>query len=259
MPPLLLDDEDAVAIAIALTSTATSPVVGVAETSVQTLVKLEQILPGHLRERVRTLQSAITAGPVGTARIDAATLTTTAEAIREHERIGFDYRDRSGAERRRDAEPHALVTLGHRWYLVAWDRDRRDWRTFRLDRVGPGVTRGTPFRRRELPESPVDFVAARVSAGGRHEARVTLRVPAEEIAERAGWLWGSVVSVDETTCEFRTTDDDLDWLTLRVAMLGVDFEVRSPPELVEHMSAVARRLARGVGMELSERRRGAGA
>ncbi len=249
MAPLLLDDEDAIAIAVALTSAATSPVMGVGERSVQTLIKLEQVLPRHSRERVRTLEAAITAGPTGAARVDAERLTMTAEPIRDHERIGFPYRDRRGSERRREVEPHALVSLGRRCYLVAWDCDRRDWRTFRLDRAERVAGCRASFEPRQLPEEAAEFVAGRVEAAGQYEARVVLDVPADTIAERARWLWGSVEPIDDRTSEFRTTDDDLDWLTLRVAMLGVDFEVRSPPELIEHMSGVARRLAGGVGIQ----------
>ncbi len=250
MAPLLLEEEDAIAIAVALTGAATSPVIGVGERAVQALVKLEQVLPSHLRERVRTLQAAITAEPAGAALIDAGSLTAMAEAIRDRERIGFVYRDRAGNESRREVEPHALVSRGRRWYLVAWDRDRRDWRTFRLDRAERVAGRRTSFEARQLPEDPADFVAAHIGAGGRYEARVTLDVPAHEIAERARWLWGSVEPIDERTSEFRTTDDDLDWLTQRIAMLGVDFEIRSPPELIAHMSGVAERLARGVGASM---------
>ena len=137
MPPLLLDDDEAVAIAVGLRTAAGASVTGIEETSVRALVKLEQVLPPHLRRRVNALGSATRrspAGPDGT-QVDPEALTVIAGACRDRERLRFAYTARDGAETRRHVEPLSLVNLGRRWYLVAWDCDRRDWRTFRMDRI----------------------------------------------------------------------------------------------------------------------------
>ena len=135
MPPLLLDDDEAIAIAVGLGTAARASVTGIEETAVRALVKLEQVLPAHLRRRVRALGSATIAPPVAGPTVDPQHLTVIAAACRELECLRFAYRSRDGAESRREVEPHSLVNLGRRWYLVAWDRRREDWRSFRIDRL----------------------------------------------------------------------------------------------------------------------------
>jgi predicted DNA-binding transcriptional regulator YafY len=132
---------------------------------------------------------------------------------------------------------------------VAWDRGRDDWRTFRVDRLGAPAATGVRFRPRALPAADAGaFVAQRLSAApNRFEARVTLHASAPAVRARVPRYWGTIRPLDERTCEYRTGDDDLDWLALRIAMLGVDFEVHEPPELAEHLRAMARRLERAAG------------
>lgn len=164
MPPLLLDDDEAVAIAVGLSSAASSSVTGIEETAVRALVKLEQVLPSHLRRRVNALRSATATLAVSGPTIDAHVLTAIASARRDREHLRFVYRSREGTESRRRVEPHSLVNLGHRWYLVAWDCEREDWRTFRVDRLERPSPAGTRFARRELPDKdPAAYVAASLS------------------------------------------------------------------------------------------------
>jgi predicted DNA-binding transcriptional regulator YafY len=249
MPPLLLDDEEAIAIAVGLRTAARASVTGIEETSVRALVKLEQVLPAHLRRRVRALQSATTTLPAGGPTVDPQTLTVIAAACRDFECVRFAYRGRDGVASRREAEPHSLVNLGRRWYLVAWDRARRDWRTFRVDRLRGPASTGVRFTPRDLPaKDPASYVSQSLSAApNRYEARVTLHAPADTIRKRVPAYWGTIESLDDERCEYRTGDDDLDWLAVRVAMLGVDFDVHEPPELAEHLLLLARRLERAVG------------
>jgi predicted DNA-binding transcriptional regulator YafY len=249
MPPLLLDDDEAIAIAVGLRTAARASVTGIEETSVRALVKLEQVLPAHLRRRVRALQSATMTLPAGGPTVDPQSLTTIAAACRDCETVRFAYRGRDGTASRREVEPHSLVNLGRRWYLVAWDRGRRDWRTFRVDRLsGPAAT-GVRFAPRELPaKDAAAYVSQSLSAApNRYEARVMLHAPAEAIRKRVPPYWGTIEPIDDHRCEYRTGDDDLDWLAVRVAMLGVDFDVHEPPELAEHLRLLARRLARAAG------------
>jgi predicted DNA-binding transcriptional regulator YafY len=249
MPPLLLDDDEAIAIAVGLRTAARASVTGIEETSVRALVKLEQVLPAHLRRRVRALQSATMTLPAGGPTVDPQTLTTIAAACRDCESVRFAYRGRDGTASRREVEPHSLVNLGRRWYLVAWDRGRRDWRTFRIDRLSGPASTGVRFAPRELPgKDAATYVSQRLSAApNRYEARVTLHAPAETIRKRVSPHWGHIEPIDDQRCEYRTGDDDLDWLAVRVAMLGVDFDVHEPPELADHLRLLARRLARAAG------------
>jgi predicted DNA-binding transcriptional regulator YafY len=249
MPPLLLDDDEAIAIAVGLRTAARASVTGIEETSVRALVKLEQVLPTHLRRRVSALQSATTTLPAGGPTVDPQALTAIAAACRDFECVRFAYRGRDGVASRREAEPHSLVNLGRRWYLVAWDRGRRDWRTFRVDRLSGPASTGVRFTPRDLPATDAaSYVSQSLSAApNRYEARVTLHAPAGTIRKRVPAYWGTIEPLDDERCEYRTGDDDLDWLAVRVAMLGVDFDVHEPPELAEHLLLLARRLERAVG------------
>jgi len=246
MPPLLLDDDEAIAIAVGLRTAARASVTGIEETAVRALVKLEQILPAHLRRRVAALGSATFTLPVGGPTVDPQHLTVIAAACRDSECLRFGYRSRDGTESRREVEPHSLVNHGRRWYLVAWDRRRDDWRTFRIDRLAKPASTGVRFTSRRLPAKNAGAYVKQSITGApnRFEALVTLHAPAEEIATRVPSGWGIVAPIDARTCEYRTGDDDLRWLALRIAMLGVDFEVHEPPELVEYLQALARRLGR---------------
>jgi predicted DNA-binding transcriptional regulator YafY len=246
MPPLLLDDDEAIAIAVGLRTAARASVTGIEETSVRALVKLEQVLPAHLRRRVRALQSATMTLPAGGPTVDPQSLTVIAAACRDSERVRFAYRGRDGVDSRREVEPHSLVNLGRRWYLVAWDRGRQDWRTFRVDRLAKPASTGARFSPRDLPaKDAAAYVTQSISAAPtRYEARITLHASAEAIRERMPSQWGRIEPIDDRSCEYRTGDDDLDWLALRVAMLGVDFDLHEPPELAEHLIAMARRLRR---------------
>jgi predicted DNA-binding transcriptional regulator YafY len=254
MPPLLLDDEEAIAIAVGLRTAARASVSGIEETAVRALVKLEQVLPSHLRRRVAALGSATFTLPASGPTVDPQVLTVIAAACRDLECLRFAYRARDGTESRRQVEPHAIVNYGRRWYLVAWDRVREDWRTFRVDRLERPAPIGTRFGARRLPGKDAAAYVKQSLAGAPHrfEARVTLHVPAEEIASRSPWHAESVTAIDARSCEYRAGEDDLHWLAIRIAMLGVDFEVHEPPELAEHLRALAARLAAACGTERVE-------
>lgn len=249
MPPLLLDDDEAVAIAVGLRGAASASVTGIEETSVRALVKLEQVLPSHLRRRVNALRSATATLAASGPTVDSEVLTVIAGACRDREHLRFAYRSRDDTETRRLVEPHSLVNLGHRWYLVAWDCEREDWRTFRVDRLERPAGAGTRFPPRALPsDDPAAYVAAnRSSASYRYRARVTLHVPVEELTGRISVMWGTLEPLDDGSCEYRTSDDSLDWIAARIGTLGVDFTVHEPPELVERFRTLAARFERATG------------
>jgi predicted DNA-binding transcriptional regulator YafY len=241
MPPLLLDDEEAIAIAVSLRTAAGGSVSGVEEASVRALVKLEQVLPTHLRRRVQALGAATqTLQVYGGPQVDPQCLTVIAAAVRDHERVRFAYTARDAADSRRDVEPHSLVNAGRRWYLVAWDRDRTDWRTFRVDRISKPQSSGVRFTPRELPTPDAAAFVQRSlrSYPLRHEARLTIQASTEEISTRR-WLTGDVTELAAGGCELRVSDDNLDWLAMRIAMIPWPYTVHEPLELVERLRAIA--------------------
>jgi predicted DNA-binding transcriptional regulator YafY len=245
MPPLLLDDEEAIAIAVGLGTAARASVAGIEETAVRALLKLEQILPRRVRRRIRAIGSATFTAPVGPT-VDPHDLMVIAMARRDFERLRFAYRRRDGVESRREVEPHELVNLGQRWYVLAWDRGREDWRSFRVDRLARPASTGVRFEPRTVPGGDAAAFIQNSIAGrpNRFEARVTLQAPAEEIAARVPARWGTIRPLDADRCEYRAGDDDLRWLALRIAMLGVDFELHEPPELIGELRTLGARLQR---------------
>ena len=249
MPPLLLDDDEAIAIAVGLRTAARASVAGIEETAVRALVKLEQVLPAHLRRRVGALGAATVTMPASGPTVDPQHLTTIAAACRDSECLRFAYQRRDGTDSRRNVEPHSLVNVGRRWYLVAWDRGREDWRTFRLDRLARPASTGVRFAPRKLPAKDAAAYVQRSIADApyRFEARVTLHAGADEAASHMPRHWGTIEPIDAHTCEYRASDDNLRWLAWRIAMLDVDFEVHEPPELLEHLRALGSRLTRATG------------
>jgi predicted DNA-binding transcriptional regulator YafY len=240
----LLDDDEAIASAVALRTAAGSSVAGVEETAVRALVKLEQVLPAHLRRRVQAIGRATqTLQVYGGPTVDPQCLTVLAAAVRDHERVRFAYTARDKAGSKREVEPHSLVTAGRRWYLVAWDTDRTDWRSFRVDRIDKLQSTGARFHPRTLP---ADDAAAFVQQGLRsyrlrYEARVTIECAAAEIEQRR-WLAGEVTPLGEGRCELRTGDDNLDWLAMRIAMIPAPYVVHEPPELIERLRLISQRI-----------------
>src|SRR3982751_5729408 len=160
VPPLLLDDDEAVAIAVGLRTAAAGAVAGFEETSVRALAKVIQLLPPRLRRRIDALREVTSPGVFGGGPVlDASVLTTIALACRGEERLRFEYAPRSSPSAARHVEPHRLVPLGRRWYLIAWDLDRADWRSFRVDRLSEPSATGARFRPREIPGSdPVAWI-----------------------------------------------------------------------------------------------------
>ncbi|MFJ3834844.1 helix-turn-helix transcriptional regulator [Streptomyces sp. NPDC090054] len=253
MPPLLLDDEEAVAVTIALRTAAQGAVPGTEETSLRALAKLEQVLPSRLRRRVRTLQAYTVAVPADrpAPTVSADVLTTLVSACRDRERLRFDYFDHAGSPTRRTVEPHRAVNWGRRWYLVAWDVEREDWRTFRIDRMRPRTPTGPRFAPREPPAADLAaYVSGRVaSAAWRHHARVTVHAPAAAVVERINPAVGTVEAVDADSCTLITGADTLRALAVHLGMLDLDFEVTGPPELVTHLRGLADRYARSTPPE----------
>jgi predicted DNA-binding transcriptional regulator YafY len=249
LPPLLLDGEEAVAVAIGLRTAVSGGVAGIEETSVRALAKLEQVLPSRLRRRVNAVGSATVPYPRSGPAVDPEALAVIATACRDHEQLRFRYRSREGNSSRRLVEPHRLVHTGRRWYLVAWDGEREDWRTFRVDRIEPRLSADRRFVPRDPPAEDIAAYVSRAvsSARDRYQARVILRAPLAQVASRVPQGAGTLEAIDEHSCLLRTGSDWLGGLAVYVADIGVDFEVLDPPELIDRVRRLADRFARASG------------
>jgi predicted DNA-binding transcriptional regulator YafY len=249
MPPLVLDDEEAVALAVGLQAAAQGGVAGVAEASVRALAKVVPVMPPRLRRRVEALRmatvpSTFSGGPA----VDPGVLTAVAQACRDTERLEFGYAAADGTRSERLVEPFRLVPLGRRWYLVAYDLHRHDWRSFRLDRLTDPRRTGARFRPRELP---ADDAAAYVRAKLRtlptsYEVELLVEAPAEAVEARIG-RWAGVEAAGAGRCRLRMNTDSLDWAAFAVGTLGAEVTVVSPPELREHLQRWGERLVRAAG------------
>jgi predicted DNA-binding transcriptional regulator YafY len=229
MPPLLLEDEEAVAIAVSLRTAAGGAVAGIEETSLRALSKLQQVLPNRLSRRVDALQGytvQVTSGRSGP-QVDGASLALIAAACRDRERLRFGYADHGGTESRRAVEPHRLVNWGRRWYLVAWDVNRQDWRTFRVDRISGPTGVGLRFAEREPPGGDA---AAFVRTGTRavrwtFMAKLKVHAPAAEITEKLGSGAESVELLDDESCLVTLGAESAERMAPWLGFLGADFEV----------------------------------
>jgi predicted DNA-binding transcriptional regulator YafY len=243
LPPLLLDDEEAIATAVSLRLATGGTVAGSGEAALGALAKLDQVMPPRLRAEVRAVHDATEtlAGPG--VEIDAELLVTLARACRDAVRVRFRYAARDGEERERTAEPVRMVATGRRWYLMAWDVDRADWRTFRLDRMREVVATTWRFRAREHPD-PVAHVQRSVTASPyRYVARVRLHARPEQVRALVPPQVGRVEDDRDGWCVLVAGGDDPDWLLVHVARLGFGAEVLEPPELREAAAVLARRVA----------------
>jgi predicted DNA-binding transcriptional regulator YafY len=248
LPPLLLDDDEAVAVGVGLRAAAAGTVTGIEETSLRALTKLEQTLPARLRRRLDALRRATVSAAGGGPTVDAATLTTLAGACRDHELLRFDYRGHDGAPSARRVEPHRLVYTGRRWYLLAWDRDRADWRTFRADRIRPRLPTGPRFPPRAPPEDAASHVVRGTgSLVWAHRARVRLLAPAEVIAGRVTPASGLLRPLDAHSCLLETGADSLHALVAYLTRLDVAFEVLDAPELRALLRELAGRYLAAAG------------
>jgi predicted DNA-binding transcriptional regulator YafY len=239
MPPLLFDDEEAVAVALGLGCAAAS-IEGMEEVSIRALSKLEQMLPPRLRHRVSTLQGMIVTPSGSRPSVAAHLLSGIASACRDQETLRFRYRDHSGAATARLVEPHRLVHTGHRWYLVAWDANRSDWRTFRVDRIQSRLTSGSRFSPRQPPARDLAaYVTRGVAYAPPSRARIKLLAAAETVAKRLPAGIGIIEPIDEQSCFFEVGAPTYESLAMHLALLGIDFEITDPPELVEQVRGCA--------------------
>jgi predicted DNA-binding transcriptional regulator YafY len=252
LPPLLLEDEEAVAVAVSLQSSAAGGTPGMEEISVQALSKVIALMPPRLRRQMDALRSQTERLPwSGGPALDPALLSTLAQACRDSEPIHFTYvaaprNQQSPEPSDRWVEPHRMVSMGRRWYLVAYDRDRQDWRTFRVDRISEPRTSGHTFRPRELPaEDALSFVQAGIRRmPQRYAVRVVFDADVEVVAAAVG-RWATVTdSGGKAVLEMNV--DSLEWPMFMLATIDADFTVESPPELSAAAASTSARFARSL-------------
>ncbi len=248
LPPLVVDDEEAVALAVGMQAAAQGAIAGIEESAVRALTKVVQVMPPRLRRRVDALRAVtVPANWGGTPppTVDPEVLISVAQTCRDTERCEFTYTARAGEVTQRHVEPHRLVPLGRRWYLVAYDLARHDWRSFRLDRLTAPRSTGARFRTRDLPAvDAATFVRAGVEKpAATYAVEVLVHAPAGPVCAQLG-RWAQVEEVDAASCMVRMTVDDLSWPAMALGSLDADFEVRMPPELITLLAGWAARFAR---------------
>ena len=242
LPPLLLDDQEAIATAVSLRLASAGTVAGASEAALRALAKLDQVMPPRLRSEVRAVHGATDTLLGPGVEIDADLLATLARACRDRVRVRFDYPGRRGAEQQRTVEPVRMVTTGRRWYLMAYDVDRDDWRTFRLDRLQKLIMTTWRFAEREHPD-PVDYVQRSVTESPyRHLARVRLHATPEQVRDLVPPQVGRVEDDHDGWCVLVAGGDNLDWIAIHLAMLDLELEVLEPAELRRSAATLAERL-----------------
>ena len=269
LPPLVVDDEEAVALAVGLRLATQGYVTaqadttpggiapgGIAEAAARALAKVTQVMPSRLRRRteaVAAMTESATWGSAGqAAAINPDVLASTALACRDAERLRFAYTAASGTRTERHVEPHRLVALDRRWYLVAYDVTRNDWRSFRLDRIAeaPHPT-GAHFRPRALPaKDAAEFVRRNITASGARQVTVIIEAPEAVIRQRIG-RWAEITEEGPTRCRVTMTPENLDWPIIAVGVVGADFHVVDPPELNDRIRDWTTRFIRATGQSAS--------
>ncbi|MEU8901385.1 YafY family protein [Nocardia sp. NPDC048505] len=237
LPPLVLGEEEAAATVLGLKEIATGVHPASAEAAMSAMAKIVQVLPAGIRRRIDSLRTVAT--PVGEgynrAGIDDVTaLTTLALACRDADTVSYSYR--GGATSHRTVQPHRIVNVDARLYLVAWDLDRADWRTFRIDRITQPCRTGTRFAPRRLPGSdPVEYVRDRIgSMPSRYRVHATIEAPVERVRAEIA-RYGTVTAIDSGACEVHIAAESLDWAAFCLVSIGAPFLVHGPPEAIDLM------------------------
>jgi predicted DNA-binding transcriptional regulator YafY len=248
LPPLLLDDDEAVAVVVCLRLGAGGTIEGIGESAMRTLAKLDQVLPARLRSEVAALSASTVTLPGTAPQVDPDTLMTLARAVRDGVRVRFPYVARGGDRTARDVEPYRLVATGRRWYLLGFDLDRDDWRVFRLDRMEAPQPTSFRFRRRDEPDAATYVQQSLTRSNYRFSARTRLTAPAAAVRARVPASIGTVEPVDATTSELVVGADELESLALHLAWVALDLHAEltivDPPDLAEALRRLGSRMRR---------------
>ncbi len=244
LPPLMLEEDEALAMAFAL-QTASASLAGMESAALRALGKLDRVLPPAQRRRLEGIRSSILrlggeSGPTFEA------VRALSEACDERVSVRFAYLGRAKEPSRRAVEPHRLVCLGRRWYLVAWDLDREDWRTFRIDRIASSIEKGEPFSPRIPPESDVQTYLTRSVAIAAYRMEIVVRLfgPYSDLRRKISPEWGLLEEVGEGVCRLRLGANAPEAVAIWLASLGVDFEVEEGTAFAAYVDGLAARLGR---------------
>ncbi len=244
LPPLLLDGDEAVAVAVCLGLAAGGSVAGIGESALRALSKLDQVMPARLRSQVSTVHEAtVTLSSRSEAAVEPKVLMTLARACRDREHVSLRYTALHGAVTQRRVEPYQLVTTGRRWYLLAYDRDRADWRSLRLDRMADLSALGTTFVAREAPDAAAFVGRAISSSPYRYVARVRYRCPHDVVAQHFSPSSATIEPEGPESCLVTTGGDEPERMVLWLASVGRDFEILEPPEVIAAAQRMGQRLA----------------
>lgn len=244
LPPLLLSTGEAVAAAIGLRGAASQPIAGISEDAISALLKITQLLPPRQRSEADAIAAAVNGPTDPTGEVPLDTLSTLARCSRDHERLRFVYTTHDGTVGGRHVEPHHLVPRARRWYLVAWDLDRDDWRTFRLDRVQEPRSSGRRFDPRQLPApDPATYVARSIAAiPTTYHVEIVVEAPIREVQAKLG-RWGTAVSEGPNITRMTLDTDALSWPVMFLAALNVPVQRAEPPELRALLGQLAEHFA----------------
>jgi len=255
LPPLLLDDEEAIAVAVGLREAAAGGVAGIEESSLRALSKLEQVLPSRLRYRINALHKATATLHHAGASVAPAVLMSIADAVRDRHQLRFDYDKPDGETDLRRAEPYLLVHTRGYWYLAAFDNDRRDWRTFRVDRIRLRTPDGPSFAvRPPPPDGLVAHVERSVgSAVWQYRCTVTVHAPSDRISAKLP-SWAVVEPLDEASCLAHLGSDNPRTLAFWLGALDADFDVGDNPDLADAVRSLGERYLRAAPAQVRPER-----
>jgi predicted DNA-binding transcriptional regulator YafY len=252
LPPLILDDDEVVAtlagLALLGSTTAPDPAAdsrgGIGPAADRAYGKIDQFLPKRLRPRVTAFRATVEAAPQFAPNVDADVLAILGSASARHERVTFTYTSRTGGTTARRVEPYRQVHFRLRWYLLAWDLNRADWRTFRLDRVSGISATGRPFTPRPLPaRSAAAYLREELSAG-RHQAVVVIDAPPAVVGDALRFQDFDLVPLPGGRSRVTAWVDSFEWLTLNLVPIGADFLIEEPAEFRDRCRELASRLKR---------------
>lgn len=242
LPPLMLDEDEAVATALCLRAAASDSVAGVGEAAGRALAKLEQTLPRSSRTQVAAVSLATIRVPSSGDEVDRDILVTVSKACRERDVLCVLYRNHEGREAERRLQPYRVVSIGRRWYLVARYERSTEWRTFRVDRVVSATTTGHRFEIDDAPDAAAIVRNAISVAPYAHRARIEFNASFDAVAALVPSSAGVVEMIDDRTTLLVTGGDDLDAIAFHLAMTRLPFRVLDPPGLVDTIRDLANRL-----------------
>ncbi|KAB8167261.1 WYL domain-containing protein [Streptomyces sp. 3MP-14] len=245
LPPLVLDDDEAVAALLGvatLAASASGEAGGLDDAARRAYGKLDQLLPARPRSRAAALRASLETGERPAPGVEPGALAALAEAIAERETVTFAYRDARGADSRRRVEPHRQVHLNQRWYLLGWDLERADWRVFRTDRIEDLLRTGAHHGARTLPaETALGYLRAGLNAR-RREVRLVVEAPLARVADALRHEDARLEALGPARTRATLGVDSWEWLPLPLAFLDADFRVEGPPEILAGCATFARRL-----------------